>query len=58
MKRAFILLAVLAVFLSPLMISQAQAAPTKQQHRVVKHHKKVVKKHAARRNVRKHKVTV
>ncbi|HXS68030.1 MAG TPA: hypothetical protein VN761_04250 [Candidatus Polarisedimenticolia bacterium] len=59
MKRALILLALLGLAFSPLMVSQAQAAPAKQHHRrVVRHHKKVVKKHAAKRAVRKHKIAV
>lgn len=59
MKRVLLVLAVLGLAFSPLVVSQAQAAPAKQHHhRVVKHHKKVVKKHAARRAVRKHKIAV
>jgi hypothetical protein len=54
MKRIALILILLAFALSPLMVSQANAAPVK--HNVVpKHHRKmVVKKHAKRLVVRKH----
>jgi Ni/Co efflux regulator RcnB len=54
MKRIFLTLALLAVMLSPMMVSQANAAPVKH-HRLVKHHRKLVKKHSAKRlAARKH----
>jgi hypothetical protein len=56
MKRALILLTVLGLALSPLMASQAQAAPTK--HHAVKHQKKHLKKKLAKRQARKHKIAV
>jgi hypothetical protein len=60
MKRALLLLTVLGLAFSPLMVSQAQAAPAK--HHAVKHHKKHLKKKAAKkvahRQARRHKVAV
>jgi hypothetical protein len=53
MKRALVILAVLGLAFSPLMVSQATAAPVKTH--VAKHHKKHVKKHASKRLARKHK---
>lgn len=50
MKRIVLILALLALALSPMMVSQANAAPAKH-HRLVKHHRKLVKKRAT---VRKH----
>jgi hypothetical protein len=47
MKRALILLTVLGLAFSPLMVSQAQAAPAK--HHAAKHEKKHLKKKAAKK---------
>jgi len=54
MKRIALILILLAFAFSPLMVSQANAAPAK--HTVApKHHRKMaVKKHAKRIVVRKH----
>jgi hypothetical protein len=52
MKKALLLLTVLGIAVSPLMVSQAQAAPVTH---VGKHHKKHVKKHAAKNHARRHK---
>lgn len=49
MKRIALILALLAFALSPLMVSQANAAPVKHHHRMVKHHRKLVKKRAVKR---------
>jgi hypothetical protein len=60
MKRALILLTILGLAVSPLMVSQAQAAPTKQH--AAKHQKKHAKKKAAKKvakhQARRHKVAV
>jgi len=54
MKRTVLVLALLAFALSPLTVSQANAAPVKH-HVAAKHHRKLLKKHATRRlAVRKH----
>ncbi|HEX4264296.1 MAG TPA: hypothetical protein VH597_08150 [Verrucomicrobiae bacterium] len=50
MKKALLLLTVLGIAVSPLMVSQAEAAPVTQ---VAKHHKKHLKKHAAKHHLRK-----
>ncbi|HWD92947.1 MAG TPA: hypothetical protein VG938_11440 [Verrucomicrobiae bacterium] len=51
MKTTLLLLTVLGLAASPLMISQAQAAPTTH---VAKQHKKHLKKHTVKHHVRKH----
>jgi len=56
MKRALILLTILGLVASPLMVSQAEAAPVK--HHAVKHQKKHLKKKVAKRQARKHKIAV
>jgi hypothetical protein len=55
MKKVLLVLALLGFAFSPLMVSQADAAPLKHHGLAVKHHRKmVVKKHAARRLSRRH----
>jgi hypothetical protein len=51
MKKTLLLLTVLGIAVSPLMVSQAQAAPATQ---VAKHHKKHLKKHAAKHHAKHH----
>jgi hypothetical protein len=51
MKRALILLSILGLAFSPVMISQAQAAPVKH---VARHNKKHLKKRTAKHHVRRH----
>jgi hypothetical protein len=58
MKKALLILTILGLVLSPVMVSQAQAATPAKHHRVVKHEKKHLKKKFVRHNVRKHKVAV
>lgn len=54
MKRALVILAALGLLMSPLIVSQANAAPAKAKHHtVVKHHKKLLKKRARRHLARK-----
>ena len=51
MKKALLLLTVLGIATSPLMVSQAQAAPTTH---AAQHQKKHLKKHAAKRHAARH----
>ncbi len=53
MKKAFVILAVLGLILSPAMVSQASAAPVKHSAKA-RHHTKGLKKHGAKRSTRKH----
>jgi hypothetical protein len=57
MKKALLLLALIAFALSPLMVTQAEAAPVK--HRLaVRHHRKLVRKHPVKRLARHHRAKV
>lgn len=53
MKRIAFVLTLLALVFSPLMVSQADAAPVKH-HAAAKHHRKLVKKHATKRLAKHH----
>jgi hypothetical protein len=53
MKRALLVLTILGLAISPLMVSSAGAA-TLHKRVVVKHHRKIIKKHAAKRALHKH----
>ena len=53
MKKTFLILTLLAVAFSPLLVSRADAAPTKH-GLTTRHHKNTVKKHSTRRLARKH----
>jgi hypothetical protein len=60
MKKVILILTLLALFVSPLMVSQAEAAPAKRTSKHAKleksqkHQKKQQKKHAAKRLAKKH----
>ena len=62
MKRALILLTVLALAATPVMAEQLEAAPAQKQattkHHAARHRKQPVKKKVAKRTVRKHKIAV
>lgn len=55
MKKALVVLAALGLFASPMMVSQADAAPVKTKHHTVaKHHNKQTKNHLTKRASRRH----
>jgi Ni/Co efflux regulator RcnB len=59
MKKLLLVVALLALVVSPFIVTQADAAPTRDRHNAVtRHHRKQLRKHSVKRSARRHRSKV